>query len=512
MMKSQSLKLIVQFLVFFIAFFVIFSTKWVTKNFGEVTVDQIIYHLTFGTDNLLDSDKKLVEDFYSYCLYKSLFCTFLVFLIHNYHQQIRGLFRAIAVYVEQKHYYQKLSSCLLAIPLSVAFLMFAILFASFKYSAFSYIKDQIASSGEDFYATHYVAPDSVKLKENNPKNLILIYVESLESTYQDANLFDTNLIESVQTAQLGGISFNKQRQLPGTGWTMAGITATQCGVSLKPKIGGGDKLKNRILEDMDTFLPNIKCLGDILKEHHYKNVFIGGASLKFAGKGQFFHTHGYDETYGREEFMEMNHHKIPVNNWGIYDDDLLDFAKHKIDELASQSRPYNLTLLTLDTHQPEGHLSQTCSKRGVKEFKGIVRCTTEMIADLTNYVNEKGYSKNTTIVIMGDHLVMMNPQFRNIIKSPHRYIFNNYISPDASLKKNRDEFVHFDHLPTILDSIGLKVAGGRLGLGLSGFYEGTLPPLKTRFDDYQQNVLRASARYQDFWRPNQRINMNKTND
>lgn len=510
MIKSRLLKLSLQFLIFFIGTFVFLSTKWVTKNFGEVTIDQIIYHLTFGADNLLDSDKKLVEDFYSYCVYKSLFFTFLIFLIHNYHQQIRRLFRAIADYLAQKHYYQKLSSFLSAIPLSVAFLMFAILFASFKYSAFSYIKDQLGNFGEDFYATHYIDPDSVQLKEDNPKNLILIYVESLESTYQDANLFETNLIESVQTSQIGGISFAKQRQLPGTGWTMAGITASQCGVSLKPKIGGGDKFKNRILEDMDTFLPNIKCLGDILKTHHYKNVFIGGASLKFAGKGQFFQTHGYDETYGREEFIEMNHHKIPVNNWGIYDDDLLNFAKHKIDELASQPRPYNLTLLTLDTHQPEGHLSQTCSHRGVKEFKGIVRCTAEMIAELNRYMNEKGYSKDTTIVIMGDHLVMMNPEFKNIIKSPNRFVFNNYISPDTSLKKNRDEFVHFDHLPTILDSIGLKVEGGRLGLGLSGFYEGALPPLKNRFEELNKNVLRASARYQDFWQPSQ--NRKKAND
>ena len=45
------------------------------------------------------------------------------------------------------------------------------------------------------------------------------------------------------------------------------------------------------LEGLKTFLPNAKCLGDVLKENDYKNIFINGVSLNFVGTGLFFKNH-----------------------------------------------------------------------------------------------------------------------------------------------------------------------------------------------------------------------------
>ena len=38
---------------------------------------------------------------------------------------------------------------------------------------------------------------------------------------------------------------------------------------------------------MKRFLPNAMCLGEILKEGNYKNIFISSPNLSFSGTGNF---------------------------------------------------------------------------------------------------------------------------------------------------------------------------------------------------------------------------------
>ena len=312
-------------------------------------------------------------------------------------------------------------------------------------------------------------------------------------------VFNEDLVQKLSVDSLGGLSFTQQRQISGTGWTMAGIVSTQCGIPLKAAFGGGDRRKNDLTEVTSSFLPNIKCLGDVLKEHHFHNVFMGGASLKFAGKGNFFQSHGYDEAYGREEFISIYGSKLALNHWGIYDDDLFKIAKEKIDVLQKQATPYNLTLLTLDMHQPEGNLSKTCIAAGAIKFKDIVRCTANSIADLVSYMGEKGYLENTTVVILGDHLAMTNPLIKKLQKSAHRRVFNLYITKNMPLVKNRNEITHVDHLPSILDSINLKVEGGQLGLGISGFSSQKIADTQDRFKLLDHYGTKTSKTYMEFW-------------
>lgn len=495
--------LLKEFILYLLAFFLIFSTSWVTKNFGEVSFDQIIYHLNFGAENFLESDQSLVDDFIKKAVVVPVLLSLTICLIHCYLKEI------IAVFNQTKSLLLKVVTnrrgfALLSVNrLPLTLLVFSIGFVGYQYSFITYLKDWLSNDGNDFYTKNYIDPGTVNIHINQPKNLILIYVEALENTYENQDLFRLNLIEHIQPAAVGGVSFSGQRQLPGTGWTMAGITATQCGIPLKTALGGDhDEGKHKVLEKLKDFLPNTTCLGDILKKNNYTNVFMGGASLKYAGKGLFFSSHGYEELYGREEILAAYHHKIPTNPWGIYDDDLFAFASQRVDTLIKQNKPFNLTLLTVDTHLPKGHLSKTCKDRGVAEFKGIVKCTSEMISAFIFNLEKKGYLDNTTVIVMGDHLAMMNPEFKKLLKVKHRYIFNNYIIKNNMLKKNREDFIHFDHFPTILDSIGLQVEGGKLGLGTSGFYDGKLPNLSDRFNQYNKNIMRSSKKYQEFWQNN----------
>ena len=76
-----------------------------------------------------------------------------------------------------------------------------------------------------------------------------------------------------------------------TNWTIAGIVSSQCGLPLKPISILNTQKKGKHQKHifgLKAFLPNAKCLGDILKENDYKSIFINAVSLDFVGMGLFF--------------------------------------------------------------------------------------------------------------------------------------------------------------------------------------------------------------------------------
>ncbi|HKE93929.1 MAG TPA: sulfatase-like hydrolase/transferase, partial [Povalibacter sp.] len=325
------------------------------------------------------------------------------------------------------------------------------------------------------------------------KNLILIYVESLEQTYSDEAIFGADLLERLDA--LPGVSFESYVPAPGTGWTIAAMVATQCGIPLQFVTRLDDTETG---EHVRTFLPGAVCLPDVLHRFGYRNVFMGGASLAFAGKGKFLTTHHYDEVYGFKDWLKARSTLHEFNLWGIYDDDLFSRAKEKLVALHDTGAPFNLTLLTLDTHHPEGYYSTSCRTQGPREFATIVRCASGEVAEFVDFARSRGYLEDTNIVIVGDHLAMPNPVYSKLLSSPQRRIFNKFISTTA-LEKSTDEIIPFDLFPTVLEYVGIGVDGQRLALGRSGVQRsGTVWPQGPRMETSPE-ILNFSRRYEELW-------------
>ena len=66
-----------------------------------------------------------------------------------------------------------------------------------------------------------------------PKNLITVYLESMENTFGDAGLFGRNLLSVLDEATDGWGRYETLRQYPEGGWTMAGIVADK-GITAEP--------------------------------------------------------------------------------------------------------------------------------------------------------------------------------------------------------------------------------------------------------------------------------------
>lgn len=312
----------------------------------------------------------------------------------------------------------------------------------------------------DDFAKHY-SNAGITGTDRPPRNLVYIYAESLEQNYFDEALFP-GLMRNLRTLQREATSFTGIEQVPGTGWTIAGMVASQCGIPLfTPSHGNA-------MEGLQNFLPAAICLGDLLKPAGYHLAYMGGAKLKFAGKGNFYQTHRFDEVSGRDELIGVLPDPAYLNPWGLYDDSLLGLAFEKYSTLSASGKPFGLFLLTLDTHHPDGHASRQCDGEkyadGSNPMLNAVHCADILLSQFIRRIRASPGGKDTVVVLASDHLAMKNLAYDQLEKKPRRN-FMAVWEPGQSKGRIIDtEGSALDIAPTVLGYLGYQ---GRVGLGSS---------------------------------------------
>ncbi len=468
-LSAQIILFSLRFLLYFLAFLLIFAGHWIHESFGAPSFEQVLFSVFYEPSGLAKTDPALIEAGRLWCGVLPLGATVIVCSIE------------LLLYGLQKWRFPL--APWLGLATGLCFLLTQLSFGAYLRGLF----------GVDYIGHHYRDPKQSDIKGRRTKNLIYIYLESMETGYRDTKLFDKNLIEALDADALKGVSFAAYRQAPGTNYTIAAQVATQCGIPLKVILNNADG--NAQGEQVKSFLHSAHCLGDILREHGYYNVFLQGSSLDFAGQGRFWGQHGFDEVYGTEDLLERGY--VP-GGWGVTDDSLFAEAKRILPQLRSRRQPFNLTMALVDTHHTYGILSQTCKSMGYHELTGIVECTALMTADFVRYLRVKGYLRNTQVVIVGDHLAMENTVYDKLLKTD-RTIFNVFVG-EGKFKKNREEILHFDLLPTVLNFLGFDLSEGRLGLGYSGFGRLPVEPDSKRLEEMQQSLMNQSPSYLELWR------------
>lgn len=241
------------------------------------------------------------------------------------------------------------------------------------------------------------------------RNIVWIYGESLERTYFDEKTFP-GLMPNLRRLAGEGLDFRGIASADGSGWTIAGMVASMCGVPLTTAPGDENSM-----DRMGRFLPEAQCLGDYLRAQGYRNEFVGGADAAFAGKGRFLASHGFDvvrdATYFRERGVAERH----FSAWGVHDDVMLDEAWDSFQRLSRAGQPFMLTALTMDTHHPAGHLPLACRGQhyrndalGEVGLLDALKCSDRLIAELVERIRSSRYGRDTLIVIASDHLALPN--------------------------------------------------------------------------------------------------------
>lgn len=322
------------------------------------------------------------------------------------------------------------------------------------------VKSQSRESSPDFTTWYKVPAKSIP----DPKlNLVYIYGESLERTYFDNAAFP-DLTPELGAIKNNSIDFTHTAQLPGTDYTIAGMVASQCGIPLFAPFEGNASAS------MSSFFPQNLCLGDILKNSGYENHFVQGANLRFAGKDVFLKSHGFDHLVGAEELKSQVADPAYRNDWGFYDDTVLDEVWKKYETLSKSGKRFSLFTLTVDTHHPDGFISRACDRKRY-EIEGklnqsfsAVTCSQQNIAALIQKIQSSPWYKNTVIVVSSDHLAMNNTAWKYLNKQDRNNLFfvlrGDRPQQDVSgLKRNT-----MDNGATVLDILG---GDNFIGLGRS---------------------------------------------
>ena len=309
----------------------------------------------------------------------------------------------------------------------------------------------------DFFR-HYQPASLTAISSDHP-SFIYIFAESLERTYFDEQRFP-GLITQLRALEHQGTSFTNIHTVEGTGFTMGGMVASLCGIPLFTPAHANS------MSGMDAFLPGVTGVSDLLHDQGYFLSFIGGAYLDFAGKRKLLATHHFDESAGFQELHGRTQDRAYINNWGLYDDTMYDFAYDRVVQLANEKRPFGLFLLTLDTHHPDGHVSRSVTSGpygdGSNPMLNAVKGSDELIARFVHRVWASPQGKNIVIVIASDHLAMMNAASNLLQRGERRNLF-------LILDPRNPTGTHVDRVGstldigvTILPTLGFK---GRMNLG-----------------------------------------------
>lgn len=208
-----------------------------------------------------------------------------------------------------------------------------------------------------------------------------------------------------------------------------------------------------------------------------------GSDKAFAGRDLLFTEHG---NYDIEDYVYAKENGwIPEDYgvwWGYEDKKLFSFAKKRFKELAASDQPFNLTLLTVDTHFEDGYVCEDCGDEfGDNQYANVMACSSKRIAEFVQWVQKQDFYENTTIVLCGDHPTMDSDFLQDISDNYERKVFTAVINPACENERvEKREYSTFDLFPTTLAAMGVKIEGNRLGLGTNLFSD--TDTLLERFD------------------------------
>lgn len=461
--------IIIGYLIAFFSLLIATSISWMFRTWTGLTMNELMFHIQ---SPLQGTDSGIIISYILSCVLVSIGIILLVGIIYKIVKKKKGL-----------------------ILLFSAVISVAIAGTSINYM-WSRLDIKAYASNRSTYSTfiddNYIDPKSVDIQfPEQKRNLIYIYLESMENTYADeknGGAFTKNVIPeltelSIENENFSGSqkSLNGGISLNGTGWTVAAMFAQSTGLPLMIPIEGNS------MNEQESFMPGLTAIGDILQEEGYSQNLLLGSDANFGGRKSFYTQHGNYNIY--DYYYSKDSGQIPEDYhvfWGYEDKKLFEFAKEHLLEASSSEEPFNMTILTVDTHFEDGYICEECQDSfGSDQYANVIACSSKQVAEFVKWVQEQAFYENTTIVISGDHPTMDSDFCEDVDKSYNRKVFTTYINSAVEAKGDTyRQYSTFDNFPTTLASLGAEIEGNRLGLGTNLFSsEATL------LEKYDKNTI-----------------------
>ena len=355
----------------------------------------------------------------------------------------------------------------------IVLLVLSIIILMNKIGLWNYLYYDIQKS--NLIKDNYVNPKNTKITFNKKRNLVMIFVESLENSLfskEHGGIWDYEIINELYELldDKDTVSFfdtnskEGMHMLQGSSFTSSSVFANNSGIPIKLSL-------KRKGFSKEKYIGGIYNLGDLLKDNGYTNELISAANTTYGGFKEFYVQHGNYNIIDIDNVKEFGF-DIKNNdrgNWGINDRCLFDIAKKRLDTLSKLNKPFNLQLVTIDTHFIDGYIGDYSETKFEKQYENVYATTAKLIKQFVDYIKLQPYYKDTTIVIVGDHLIMQS-DFMNDKMSKNRTVYNCIINPkNKDIKNKKRIYTALDLYPTIVSSLGAEIKGNRLALGINLF-------------------------------------------
>lgn len=393
----------------FATFLVVNLVEWVKMTCGNVSFSIILLQLT---SPIKGTDSGIINSIIKTAVVPPVLLAVAAVLCYLF--IVRGMYALEDLPVKKIPRWSKI--CIEVVM--VVFFLHTVQVQGTEIGMWDYIQSVRESS--DFYEKEYVNPAKVKMTfPKEKKNLIYIFMESMESSYADKE----------------------------DGGTMD-----------------------------DNYIPNLTALGDILNKQGYNQMFLCGSDGDFAGRDAYFKTH---KDYQIEDYKAaIKEGDIPKDYkvyWGHEDKVLYERAKKNLKKLSKEGKPFNLTMLTVDTHFPNGYICDLCENKYDTTYGNAVACADRQVYDFVQWIKKQDFYEDTTIIIAGDHTSMVDTGskfWKSLSNDYQRTVYNAIINPQCAYKKKvttKRKFSTMDMFPTTLAALGVEIDGNKLGLGTNLF-------------------------------------------
>lgn len=432
------------------------SVQWMFRTWSHLSMEELVFHLQSPLEG---TNIDMIREYLVECLFPALIL-FVVVIV-------------LLVIFRKKRWFYILDGILL-----IVFLLLAggsVFFTVQRLDLDAYLESK--GSYSEFIDTYYVDPaDTTITFPEQKRNLIYIFLESMETTYADrqsGGAFEENVIPELTKLAQNNEDFSGESEMlngayttTGATWTMGAMFAQTSGLPLNVSIDGNN------MDTQEHFFSGIITMGDILEEEGYSQTLLIGSDATFGGRSLYFNEHGHydiiDYPYAIENGMLPNDYYIW---WGYEDRHLFEFAKDKLMELSDQDSPFNLTMLTVDTHFEDGCFCEECTKIfGEDQYSNVISCSSRQLGEFIQWIQRQDFYENTTVVLAGDHLTMDSDYCERVDQDYDRKTYVSYInSAVETVVETTRVYTTLDQFPTTLAALGVGIEGNRLGLGTNLF-------------------------------------------
>jgi phosphoglycerol transferase MdoB-like AlkP superfamily enzyme len=203
-----------------------------------------------------------------------------------------------------------------------------------------------------------------------------------------------------------------------------------------------------------------------LKKMNYHCSFFHGGNRGTMNFYSYTKRIGFDAYYGREEFADDTYYD---GNWGIYDENFLQFFAGKINEFP---QPFLSVVLTISSHHPfkipEKYVGRF-KKGNSSEIAEAISYSDYSLGEFFRKISGYSWFSNTLFVITADHPFMLQEHELSDYNKPEKQFRVPVIFYcPGKIKTERSEIIaqQVDIMPSVLDFIGFNECFNAYGISL----------------------------------------------